>query len=130
MAGDSFLPEVDEDRCELVGPAPVCPSCGAIARPSIMMFGDDVWHEQPAADQEARLRRWLRGVTRLVVIEVGAGTSIPSVRNFSHEMVIEHDARLIRINPREASVPRSLDVSIAAPALLPMLAIDRRMAVL
>lgn len=90
-----------------------------------MMFGDLEWHESLAADQDRRLRR-LAGVSRLVVIEIGAGTSIPSVRNLSHELVIEHDAMLIRINPREARVPRARDVSIEAPELLALQAIARQ----
>jgi len=59
-----------------------------------------------------------------VVVEVGAGTAIPSVRYFSHEMMCNHGARLVRINPREATVPMPADVSIAAPALASLLAID------
>jgi NAD-dependent SIR2 family protein deacetylase len=125
---DFFIPEVDHARCELVNAAPICPECGALARPNIMMFGDFAWHEWRSAVLETQLRRWLDGASRLVVVEIGAGSAIPSVRHFSHEMVLEHGARLIRINPREPAVPSTSDVSIAAPALLTLMEIENLLA--
>ena len=41
-----------------------------------------------------------------MVIECGAGTHVPSVRHFSEQITGHFDATLIRINPREADVPR------------------------
>jgi len=121
---DDFVPEIDDDACKLLNALPTCPWCGAIARPNILMFGDVGWLEWRAREQEARLRRWLEGAGRLVVIELGAGTAIPSVRHFSHSALIDRDAVLVRINPREPAVARSLDVSIAGPALAALQAID------
>lgn len=121
---DDFLPETDDAACKLLNAPPACPSCGAVARPSILMFGDRGWSQWRARAQETRLRRWLEGVRRLVVVEVGAGTAVPSVRHFSHAALIDHDAFLIRINPREPNVPRNWDISIAGPALAVLQAID------
>ncbi len=122
---DDFLPETDDAACKLINAPPTCPWCGAIARPNILMFGDGGWSEWRAREQEIRLRRWLDGAGRLVVVELGAGTAIPSVRHFSHSALIDHDAVLIRINPREPQVPRSQDISIAGPALASLQAIDQ-----
>jgi len=47
------------------------------------------------------------------VIELGAGTSIPTLRNLGDSI----NGRLIRINPREAEVRRSDDISIPVGAL-------------
>ena len=121
---DKFTPVVDSENCLLVSEPPRCPRCGALARPNILMFGDGAWEDARSSGQEADLRNWVDGVQRLVVVELGAGTAIPSVRHFSHRLVANHGARLIRINPREATVPMSDDVSIAAPALASLLAID------
>jgi hypothetical protein len=55
---------------------------------------------------------------------MGAGTRILSVRSFSHEAVISHGGRLVRINPREPAVPTLLDVGIACGALPGLSAID------
>jgi hypothetical protein len=48
------------------------------------------------------LRGWLEGVKRPVVVEIGAGTTIPSVRHFGETV----HGTLIRINPTEPLVPR------------------------
>ncbi len=31
---------VDESRCELSNAMPLCPHCGGLVRPNILMFGD------------------------------------------------------------------------------------------
>ena len=122
MAAD-FAPKVDSETCTLVNDPPRCPCCCAIARPNIMMFNDIGWIARRAKGQEASLRRWLGNAIRIVVIEMGAGTAIPSVRHFSHALVANHGARLIRINPGEPAVPTQHDVSIAGPALAALQAI-------
>lgn len=121
---DDFMPETDDAACRLLNAPPACPWCGAVARPNILMFGDGGWSAGRAREREARLQRWLDGAGRVVVLELGAGTAIPSVRHFSHSALIDHDAVLVRINPREAAVPRSRDVAIAGPALAALRAID------
>lgn len=109
---DEFQPEVDEERCLLLNAPPRCPHCGALARPNILMFGDGSWLEQRSARQEAAQSAWLRQVRRPVVIEIGAGTVIPSVRHFSQQILHYFNGRLIRINPDACAVPTSADVSL------------------
>ncbi|MEW6513365.1 MAG: hypothetical protein AB1443_05125 [Pseudomonadota bacterium] len=59
------------------------------------------------------MKKWLEKVERPVVIEIGAGTSIPTVRMMGQLI----DAPMIRINAREAQVVRSYDVSLPMGAL-------------
>lgn len=80
----AFSPTVDEIRCLLSSPLPRCPQCGGLARPNVMMFGDGGWVETRAQRQSMRLEMWLGSVQRPLVIELGAGTAIPTVRHFSH----------------------------------------------
>lgn len=47
-----------------------------------------------------------RQSARLAVIEVGAGSAIPTVRGLSEQVARRFRSKLIRINPREDSVPR------------------------
>ena len=103
-----FAPEVDHAACRLRNEAPHCPQCGALARPNILMFNDWQWLEQRSAAQQQALADWLEQVRRPVVIEIGAGSRIPSVRRFSEQ----YDQRLIRINPHESDGPPG---SIALP---------------
>lgn len=116
-AADEFVPEVDEQNCLLLNHPPVCPDCGGIARPNILMFGDWKWKEERSLAQESMQESWLSTATKVVVIELGAGTAIPSVRHFSDRVVREHGGRLIRINPRESEVDDSLDVGLEMGAL-------------
>lgn len=98
---------------------PLCDGCGALARPALLMFGDGDWNSTRSDAQAARYERWLaaRAGSRVAVIEVGAGTHIPTVRLHSERLVRAIDATLIRINPREAQGPHgtiSLDCGAAA----------------
>ena len=109
-----FDPLVDELQCELVSDFPRCPHCGEIARPNILMFGDWEWLNFRAEIQEAAMNSWLRKAGRLVVIEVGAGTDIPTVRNLGETV----DGTLIRINPREPGVAGEKSISIMSGGLV------------
>ena len=111
-----FQPEVDEQKCRLSNRAPVCPHCGALARPNVLMFGDWGWIDRRSAAQRNRQDAWLSTVTRPVVIELGAGTTIPSVRHFSQRVIHQYGGRLVRINPKECDVPTRLDVGLRTGA--------------
>jgi len=112
--------EVDPERFEALGTLPVCRVCGALARPNILMFGDWSWISDRSSDQEEKLEEWLEMVkskgSRLVVVEIGAGLSVPTVRFKSESVVRNYNASLIRINPRDFQVPPG-QYSIAAGAL-------------
>lgn len=102
-SAESLVPVVDVEACELLSELPTCPHCGALARPNVLMFGDREWSDRRAMVQDHRQESWLSTLERPVVIELGAGSAIPSVRHFSQRMIVERDAKLIRINP--ASLP-------------------------
>ena len=107
-SANAFFPQIDEEACELIGELPACPHCGGLARPNILMFGDFGWLEKHSKIQWERLALWRQAAKQPVVIEIGAGSAVPSVRNFS-----EMQSRpLIRINPTEAEVPHARDVSL------------------
>jgi NAD-dependent SIR2 family protein deacetylase len=110
---DAVQPDIDPADCRMRPALPACPHCGALARPNVLMFGDGAWVDGRTEAQYARLSGWLAQVERLVVIEIGAGTDVPSVRR----MCESRGAPLIRINPREPQVAFAGDVGIAAGAL-------------
>lgn len=105
---DAFLPVVDVEKCLLSSALPTCPACGALARPNILMFGDWDFEGRRYAQSESSLLTWRARASRLVVIEIGAGTAIPSARDFGSDM----DCPLIRINPSEYQVGSNRDISI------------------
>lgn len=114
---DEFFPSVDQQACKLLGAAPSCPYCGAVARPNILMFDDWSWVEGRTEAQSERQQRWLDRVQRPVVIEIGAGTAIPTVRHFGRRITGRHNGTLVRINLREPDVDRSQDVGLRLGAL-------------
>ncbi len=97
---------VDPTTFRARGPLPRCPECDAMARPNVLMFGDWGWEESVTDLQQLRWDSWQRGVTLedTVVLECGAGTSIPSIRRTS-ERLLHQGATLVRINVREADGP-------------------------
>ena len=98
---DDFIPEVDEARCELVSDLPCCPHCRTLARPNILMFSDWHWKQTRTGQQKVRINTWRQQVKHPLVIELGAGEAIPTVRLYGEEA----SHRLIRINPRDDEVP-------------------------
>lgn len=120
-------PVVDEARCALLGPLPACPTCGGIARPNILMFDDCAWNDTPHEQQAQRCRTWLEGVRRPLVIEIGAGLNIPTVRHFSQRIVLQHGGALLRINPREPHIGKLPGVALPGGALASLTAIDDRL---
>lgn len=96
---------VDEATMRAEGPLPRCRRCDEIARPNILMFGDWGWDSRRTVGQERRYARWREALSpdQVVVIEIGAGTAIPTVRSVSERWQAA-GATLVRINPREFTV--------------------------
>lgn len=96
---------------------PCCPHCGAVARPNILMFGDYAWLSERSAHQQQAFECFLSAAEKpLLVIELGAGTALPTIRRLSERLVRHDEGRLVRINPRESEVPAG-QISLACGAL-------------
>lgn len=112
---------------------PRCPRCGGMARPNILMFGDWGWIPDRSREQHRRFEQYLapwRGAansTSLAVIELGAGTAIPSIRRLSEQLGRLPSATVVRINPREPGIAAP-HLSLATGALAGLAAIDRALA--
>ncbi|MDN7870252.1 Sir2 family NAD-dependent protein deacetylase [Burkholderia multivorans] len=115
-----FIPAVDEAACRLVGEPPRCPHCGGLARPNILMFGDAGWLGARYAEQERALQQWIAQAGRVAVVEIGAGTAIPTVRMLSEQL----GADVIRINAREAHARRADVIGLKGGALATLNALD------
>lgn len=105
-AGDLEI-VIDEETFLAEEPLPVCPRCENLARPNVLMFYDGKWLWNRSETQHRRFDKWVASLenANLVIIEIGAGTAVPSVRNMSDKL---HSigADLVRINPRESQGPR------------------------
>ncbi len=100
---------IEESTFHAVEPLPRCRHCSALARPNILMFGDWSWLSHRADAQRERFAQWLNGLAKssakLAVVELGAGSAIPTVRHTSERVLHLTSGTLIRINPREDDVP-------------------------
>lgn len=112
-SADEVVPVIDTVNCRMISKLPHCPHCGQLARPNILMFNDSDWVPDHTDVQYGRLESWLRTVKRPVVIEMGAGTNIPSVRRQGEALEVP----LIRINPREPEVRLATDIGLPMGAL-------------
>ena len=100
-SADVFQPEFDPQDGSLQTALPTCPHCGGLARPHVLLFNDNAWIDEPAELGRALLRGWADFYRRqLLVIELGAGKVIPTVRRLGER----HAHRFIRINTNEAGV--------------------------
>jgi NAD-dependent SIR2 family protein deacetylase len=112
---------IDPDRCLALGELPECPLCGGLLRPNILMFGDWQWLPDRMHEQEAVVAPLLNAMHRPVVIECGAGLSIPTVRMFCESQ----RAFLVRINPGEAQLNGAQGVSLHCGALEGLRALEQ-----
>ena len=122
-AATALQPQVDEAACQWHGALPRCPDCGALARPNILMFDDWHWNPERSTAQRERLDQWLDRVPAPLVIEIGAGRAVATVRHFSQRLQ-QRGSRLIRINLHEAdgSNPQTIAIAMGARAALEAIA--------
>ncbi|HXV91954.1 MAG TPA: Sir2 family NAD-dependent protein deacetylase [Pseudonocardia sp.] len=121
---------VDPATMRAQHPLPACPECGALARPNILMFGDTEWVPDRSRVQLTAHKDWLRECrtrgARVAVVEIGAGTAVPTVRREA-ELASAASGSLVRINPREPQVRHGRGVGIPSPALETLLALGARL---
>jgi NAD-dependent SIR2 family protein deacetylase len=123
---DEVSVEVDPKTVRAAAPLPLCPHCDAVARPNVLMFGDGQWLPGRHEEQRLRYRSWRREAAgaRIVAVEIGAGTAIPTVR-YECESAAH---TVVRINPRESQTSPG-GISLAGGALEMLAAIDARLPV-
>ena len=109
---------VDKDTFTAGSPLPECPKCGSLARPNVLMFGDWGWFPERTDAQSKRMANWLgeiqRNNAKLAIIELGAGTAVPSVRMKSRNVAHYKNATLIRINPRDYKTNNGISIPTGA----------------
>ena len=112
--------DIDKKTMSATGDYPRCSACGGLARPNILMFSDYGWNAHRSSEQEGVYLDWLSHVDKkdLLVIELGAGVEIPTVRMESHRQ----SGNIIRINPDDDSSSNVLHIKSGAKEAL--LAID------
>ena len=113
---------VDVDMATVRAKEPLPTKDGHILRPNILMFGDGGWCDDRTDQQYEKFQQWFSNtdMSKVVIVEMGAGTAIPSVRNLSSRFQ-KNGGTLIRINPRES---QGADIPFALGAKEALMAID------
>lgn len=108
--------------------APECPSCRRVARPNILMFGDYSWLHQRTSAQEDNFDAFLQQQQngRILVIEMGAGSSIPTIRHLSERLGQRQPTKVLRINPREPQIGTP-HISLACGAVAALEQIEKHL---
>mmetsp|Transcript_24842 Transcript_24842/g.34780 ORF Transcript_24842/g.34780 Transcript_24842/m.34780 type:complete len:298 (+) Transcript_24842:48-941(+) len=106
--------EIDTDTFHATSPLPACKYCGKLARPNVLMFGDWSWNGSRRHEQMRNFQQFQKQLTqqkdaKLVIIEVGAGKAVPTVRKTSQNIAKEFNGTLIRINLRDYDMPSSVN---------------------
>ena len=124
---DGTTVDVDPATMRARPPLPSCPRCEGLARPNILMFGDMDWDPSDAAPRLTAYTAFVREHrTSLAVVEIGAGTALPTIRRQA-EFASAASRALVRINVREPQVRDGRAVGIAAPACEVLQALDARL---
>lgn len=105
---------------------PTCRNCGKTARPNILMFGDFSWISERSDRQSYRFNHFLyeRRNENLVVVEIGAGTGVPTIRRMTEHIGAQRHVTVIRINLREPYIQQP-HISIPCAGLEALRGIDR-----
>lgn len=91
---------IDPATLEWQGDLPRC-HCGNLLRPNVLLFNDGPnWRGERYHAQDHSVWDWLRSVKRPVILEVGSGGGVPTVRFFGKRAADEFGAPLIRVNLR------------------------------
>lgn len=109
----------DADRLTNAG-LPRCGCCGSFSRPNFLMFSDSAWLGARTFAQQLRQEVWRGQVRNPVVVEIGAGLAVPSVRMFAESLRMP----LIRINRRDAEIGQGGGVALRGSALEMLSRID------
>lgn len=107
-SADALKPEIDEENCLMTNMLPLCPFCGSLARPNIVMFGDWSCNTSRQNTQHRAFNKWVAEHQNAVTIEIGAGTDIPTIRMIGEQQ----NFPLIRINKTESETDCVGDVGI------------------
>lgn len=99
---------------------PACPKCGEGARPNVLMFNDWGAIHNRIEDKYEAFEQWFGSVNEPVVIELGAGTAIPSVRRFAASLEVP----IVRINPQDHRI-HAPQIGLKLGALEGLKLIDR-----
>lgn len=124
-----FIPEsfqFDKNTMTVNGHLPFCIECGTIARPNILMFHDSSFDKNTFISQHHKYNLWLKSLQnqKLAILEIGAGSDIPTVRIQCQSIASTKMIPNIRINLNECNIDTT-DIGLPIKALDALQQIDK-----
>lgn len=85
----------------------VCPTCGGNARPNALFFDDHLFNDKLETYQYDQYLTWKQASLgkKSLVIEIGAGTTVSTIRHLGLRVHGYYDVPFIRINPTPFPTP-------------------------
>ncbi len=121
LKANNISVEIDMDIFQALT-TPLCKKCGDVLRPNILMFCDCSWNNLRSNKQEVKYEKWLKALIKqgkkLLIIEMGAGKDISTVRMQSEAISQKLKAKVIRINPRDSTISDKLGIGLDCGALV------------
>ncbi len=119
-----FHPIIDEKNHCVISELPNCPDCGGVARQNVLMFDDFYYSENYQLTKYDLLQHWLNKVEHPIIIELGAGKAVSTVRHFSDRTARLKHCDFIRINPLDNQVAQDRHFGLALKALEALTQLD------
>lgn len=76
-----------------------CPKCGTHTRPNILHFDDVAFNRDRTKSQEAYFRSWLYRSHNLTVLEMGVGSTVPTIKHITETLRVEENSTVLQVNP-------------------------------
>lgn len=85
---------------------PKCPNCGALLRPNVHIFQDKHFVNRRILEQKKRYQAFLDKnlYNQILVLEIGSGPTIKTIRNHTLRLRRDYQSRVIRINPHDSDI--------------------------
>lgn len=101
VSADNYHVEVDMETLRASHESMPTAINGDLLRPNILMFNDWYWLESRTNLQQKSFQAWLAKTTgkRIVIIEIGAGNKIATIRHQAVQLKRQTKGTLIQINP-------------------------------
>jgi len=78
----------------------LCPLCGGLARPNTLFFDDFDFNSSKEVEQAGAYKSFLnRDMAGYIILEIGAGRTVPRIRDMSTRLHYEQDLLYIHVNP-------------------------------
>jgi NAD-dependent SIR2 family protein deacetylase len=95
---------------------PKCDKCENMIRPNVLMFYDYEYLDDRYNEQYEKFKPFYDELDDCCIIEIGAGTQLPTVRNFSEDVLkTTINCSLIRINKAESQITFNKKLNILNP---------------